>query len=162
MANNTIADIQFDLNKIKEILPHRYPFLLIDRVIDVVPGKSETSSEGASIKAIKNVTVNEEFFNGHFPENPIMPGVLILEAMAQAGALANTKPKDPPMEFMIASVSSAKFRKPVVPGDQLIITARVEKDKGRMRKIVCKAEVENQVVASAEVLAIAQPRDTNL
>jgi len=111
----------FTLEEIKNILPHRYPFLLVDRVISITHGPDENSCEGRTLKAIKNVTVNEEFFNGHFPHRPIMPGVLILEAMAQAGALANHSTSDPDMEFMIASVSDAKFRKPVIPGDQLFM-----------------------------------------
>ncbi len=158
MESKTKISDNFDLGKIKEILPHRYPFLLIDKVLEVHSAISKVNSEGATVKALKNVTVNEEFFNGHFPERPIMPGVLILEAMAQAGALASFKTEDPPMEFMIASVSNAKFRKPVVPGDQLVLTAKVERDKGKMRRIICRAEVDDQLVASAEVLAVAQPR----
>lgn len=146
------------IEKIKKILPHRYPFLLVDRVVSVEQGPKSGSKEGRVLKAIKNVSVNEEFFNGHFPERPIMPGVLILEAMAQVGALANHEPTDPDMEFMIASVDGAKFRRPVVPGDQLMITAKIEKEKGRMKKIHCFAEVEGKVVAEADVLAVAQPR----
>jgi len=147
----TIADI-------KKILPHRYPFLLVDRILSIKEGDNPANREGRILTAIKNVTVNEEFFNGHFPHAPIMPGVLILEAMAQAGALANHSDENPDMEFMIASVANAKFRKPVVPGDQLVLIAHIEKDKGKMKKINCKAEVDGQVVAEAQVLAVAQPR----
>lgn len=149
----------FTLEKIKSILPHRYPFLLIDRVISIEEGPSPDSREGRVLKALKNVTVNEEFFNGHFPYRSIMPGVLILEAMAQAGALANHSSFDPDMDFMIASISAAKFRRPVVPGDQLILHAYIEKVKGKIKKINCKAEVDGDVVAEAQIMAVAQPRE---
>lgn len=148
----------YSLEEIKKILPHRYPFLLVDRILAIEEGNSSSNREGRILTALKNVTVNEDFFNGHFPHNPIMPGVLILEAMAQAGALANHSYENPDMDFMIASVSNAKFRQPVVPGDQLILTAEIIKDKGKMKKINCKAEVGGQIVAEAQVLAVAQPR----
>jgi len=143
---------------IKKILPHRYPFLLVDRILSIKEGANPANREGRILTAIKNVTVNEEFFNGHFPHSPIMPGVMILEAMAQAGALANHSAANPDMDFMIASISNAKFRKPVVPGDQLILVAHIEKDKGKMKKINCRAEVDGHIVAEAQVLAVAQPR----
>lgn len=148
----------FSIEQIKKVLPHRYPFLLVDRVISVTPAKSSKSKEGQVVEAIKNVTVNEEFFNGHFPERPIMPGVLILEAMAQVGALANHSPDDPELEFMIASVSHAKFRKSVVPGDQLLLRGEILKDRGKIKCIQCSAKVDGEIVAEAEVLAVAQPR----
>jgi len=143
---------------IKKILPHRYPFLLVDRILSIKEGSNPANREGRILTAIKNVTANEEFFNGHFPHNPIMPGVLILEAMAQAGALANHSATNPDMEFMIASIKDAKFRKPVVPGDQLVLTAHIAKDKGKMKKINCTAQVDGHIVAEAQVLAVAQPR----
>lgn len=148
----------YSLADIKKILPHRYPFLLVDRILSIKEGGNPKNKEGRILTAIKNVTVNEEFFNGHFPHHPIMPGVLILEAMAQAGALANHSEDNPDMDFMIASVSDAKFRKPVIPGDQLVLIAHIQKDKGKMKKIHCRAEVDNQIVAEAQVLAVAQPR----
>ena len=148
----------FTLEEIKNILPHRYPFLLVDRVISITDGPDANSCQGRTLKAIKNVTVNEEFFNGHFPHKPIMPGVLILEAMAQAGALANHSTNDPDLDFMIAGISDAKFRKPVIPGDQLILCAHIEKVKGKIKKIKCSAEVDGKVVAEANVMAVAQPR----
>lgn len=148
------------IEKIRQILPHRYPFLLVDRVISMKAGNKPGSQEGRVVEAIKNVTINEEFFNGHFPEKPIMPGVLILEAMAQVGALANHSPDDPEMEFMIASVTYAKFRKPVVPGDQLLLRGEILKDKGKMKRIHCTAKVDGQLAAEAEVLAVAQPRQS--
>lgn len=151
----------FTLEEIKNILPHRYPFLLVDRVLSIEPGPKAGSTEGSILKALKNVTVNEEFFNGHFPHKPIMPGVLILEAMAQAGALANHKSSEPDMEFLIASITDAKFRKPVTPGDQLVLTAHVVKVKGKIKRIHCTAEVDDEVVAEAKVMAVAQPRQVN-
>jgi len=148
----------YSIADIKKILPHRYPFLLVDRILSIKEGGNPKNREGRILTAVKNVTVNEEFFNGHFPHSPIMPGVMILEAMAQAGALANHSADNPDMEFMIASVANAKFRKPVVPGDQLILIAHIEKDKGKMKKINCRAEVDGQIVAEAQVLAVAQAR----
>lgn len=148
----------FSLEEIKKILPHRYPFLLVDRVLSVEGGMAGSSREGRILKAIKNVTANEEFFNGHFPHKPIMPGVLIVEAMAQAGALANHSSENPDMEFMIASINEAKFRRPVIPGDQLMLIAHIEKDKGKIKKINCRAEVDGQIVAEAQVIAVAQAR----
>lgn len=158
---NMAETTAFSLEEIKKILPHRYPFLLVDRVISMTEGPDPRSCEGRVLKAIKNVTVNEEFFNGHFPHKPIMPGVMILEAMAQAGALANHQSSDPDMEFMIASISDAKFRKPVVPGDQLVLHAEIEKVKGKIKKINCKAEVDGKIVAEAQVMAVAQPLQQN-
>ncbi|HHG74288.1 MAG TPA: 3-hydroxyacyl-ACP dehydratase FabZ, partial [Persephonella sp.] len=107
-----------DVLEIKDILPHRYPFLLIDRII-------ELDIPNLKVKALKNVTVNEEFFNGHFPEYPVMPGVLIIEAMAQAGAYLMIKKlkaegADGDFTVLFAGIDSAKFRKPVRPGDQII------------------------------------------
>lgn len=148
----------FSLKIIKEILPHRYPFLLIDKVIEVKQGENPKNNEGNTVTAVKNVTVNEEFFNGHFPERPIMPGVLIIEAMAQAGAIADYRPDGPLKNFMIASIEDAKFRRPVVPGDQLVITAHIIKDRGRMKKIECKSHVDGDLVAEAVVLAVAEAR----
>ncbi len=148
----------FTLDEIKKILPHRYPFLLVDRVISIKEGPLPDSCEGRVLKALKNVTVNEEFFNGHFPYKPIMPGVLILEAMAQAGALANYSALDPHMEFMIASINDAKFRKPVIPGDQLILHAHIYKVKGKIKKINCRAKVDGKIAAEAQIMAVAQPR----
>ena len=141
-----------DINTIFKFLPHRYPMLLIDRILDLDPGKRVT--------AIKNVTINEPFFNGHFPNHPIMPGVLILEAMAQAGGVlllnAVEKPEEKVVYFM--SIDNAKFRKPVIPGDQL----RFELDMISMRRATCKmsgkAYVDGQLVSSAEFMAMVVDR----
>ena len=105
---------------------------------------------------MKNVTFNESFFQGHFPEKPIMPGVLVVEAMAQAGALAAFRPREAPIGLMIASLSRAKFRVPVVPGMQLILKAEVVKDRGKMVVFDCRAQVDGDVVAEAELMAHIQ------
>ncbi len=143
----------FDNEKIKELLPHRYPFLLVDKVIKLTPGPDSSSTKGAVAVAVKNVTANEEFFNGHFPGRPIMPGVLIIEAMAQTGGLACYKGEDSAHNLIIAAVKEAKFRKPVVPGDQLILTGEVVKDRGNIVVIKCRAHVDDELVSQAEIMA---------
>jgi 3-hydroxyacyl-[acyl-carrier-protein] dehydratase len=134
-----------DIQAIREILPHRYPMLLVDRIVEMDPDR---------IVGIKNVTVNEPFFAGHFPEFPVMPGVLIIEAMAQvAGVLVlkeigNRKDK----LVLLASVDQAKFRRPVLPGDQLRIEMKVAKRKASVVKMYGQATVDGVVVAEAEVM----------
>ena len=124
--------MQLDIKSILDRLPHRYPMLLIDRVIDMVPGKS--------IKALKNVSINEPFFTGHFPHHPVMPRVLILEAMAQAAAIfsfadeTGLKPKDEEILYYFVGIDGARFRKPVLPGDQLHIEVVAE----RLARTTCK------------------------
>ena len=146
-----------NINQILEILPHRYPFILIDRIIamDPEPGPSWV---GRKITALKNVTMNEHFFSGHFPHKPIMPGVLIVEAMAQAAAVLGHRPVKPgdKMDVMIASIDKAKFRKPVIPGDQLIITVETIKDRGNTYYFRAEAKVEGVLVAEAEMMAMTQ------
>lgn len=139
--------------EIRKILPHRYPFLLVDRLIAFQEGPNPDSRFGRKATGIKNVTINEQFFAGHFPHRAIMPGVLIIEAMAQTGALACFRKTDPGMDVAIASIKDAKFRKPVVPGDTLLMTAEIKKDRGQMILLQCEAFVENQKVAEAEILA---------
>ncbi|EPE37919.1 beta-hydroxyacyl dehydratase FabZ [Candidatus Photodesmus katoptron Akat1] len=132
--------------EIKELLPHRYPFLLIDRVIDF--------QEKKYLTAIKNVSVNESQFVGHFPKLPILPGVLILEAMAQATGLLGFKSFGIPADnelYYFASVDKAKFRKPVIPGDQLIIKVRFLKGRRGIAAFNCVAKVDGDVVCSAEL-----------
>jgi 3-hydroxyacyl-[acyl-carrier-protein] dehydratase len=130
------------ISEIKKRIPHRYPFLLVDRVTDVQEDK---------LVAYKNVTVNEEFFNGHFPEHPIMPGVLIVEGMAQAlGLLVN---KDGlPITPLFASIENAKFKKPVVPGDQLVYEVEIVKMKRTIVKGRGVAKVDGEVVATADLM----------
>jgi 3-hydroxyacyl-[acyl-carrier-protein] dehydratase len=147
------SDTGFSIQDILSILPHRYPFLLVDRVLSIEEGQDPKTRIGRKIKAVKQVTFNEPFFQGHFPGQPVMPGVLIIEAMAQAGALAYFKRTDPRTDIAIANVKSAKFRKPVTPGDTLVMEGQVKKDRGHMILVEVKALVENEVVAEVEILA---------
>lgn len=141
------------INEIKEYLPHRYPFLLIDRVLEYVPGKS--------IVALKNITVNESFFQGHFPDFPVMPGVLTLEALAQAGGIlyfltTKTKPS-PGTRYYFAGIDNAKFKGIVVPGDQLKLHVEIIKNKMDIWVFDAKALVDDKIVCSAELkMAIAR------
>jgi 3-hydroxyacyl-[acyl-carrier-protein] dehydratase len=137
-----------DVNEIREYLPHRYPFLLVDRVIELV--------EGESIVAYKNITVNEEVFNGHFPQNPVFPGVLIIEAMAQASGILgfktmNKKPQDGSI-YLFAGVDDVRFKRQVVPGDRLQLESRVVSEKRGIWKFECKATVDGFLAASATIL----------
>jgi len=134
-----------DIQGIREILPHRYPFLLVDRIEEL---------EAERIVGIKNVTVNEPFFVGHFPDFPVMPGVLIVEAMAQvAGVLVLSQIEDRAKKLvLLASVEEAKFRKPVRPGDQLRIEMKVLKRKTSLAKMFGTASVDGSVVAEATML----------
>lgn len=139
-----------DIQEIQKILAHRYPFLLVDRVVEM-----EVSQR---LVAYKNVSINEEFFNGHFPGHPVMPGVLILEALAQACALLAYKsstlnPED--LVIYLMAIDNAKFRKPVVPGDRLTLTAEVVRVKGVVWKQRGVATVDGAVVAEADFLATA-------
>ena len=144
--------IQMGINEIIELLPHRYPFLLIDRVLSMEPDKS--------IVALKNVTINEPFFPGHYPHHPVMPGVLIIEAMAQASALLSfksmkAKPTENPNEksvYYFAGIDGARFRQPVGPGDQLIIKATLVRSMRGLFKFKATAEVDGQLVAEAELM----------
>ena len=137
-----------DIHAILEQLPHRYPFLLIDRVTSVVAGESVT--------AIKNVTINEPFFTGHFPQRPVMPGVLIIEALAQATGIlafitAGQKPDDN-MLYYFAGIDNARFKKPVEPGDQIILQATLVKQKRNIWKFKGTATVDGEIVASADLM----------
>ncbi len=128
------------------LLPHRYPFALVDRVVDYEPGKSAL--------AIKNVTINEPHFQGHFPDRPLMPGVLIVEAMAQVGGLIVTQmPNLPKGLFVFAGIDGVRFRRPVVPGDQLMISCELLSIKRqRFGKVRGEAKVEGQLVCSGELM----------
>jgi 3-hydroxyacyl-[acyl-carrier-protein] dehydratase len=139
-----------DIQEIMERIPHRYPMLLVDRVLDMEPGKS--------IVAIKNVSMNEAFFTGHFPHHPVMPGVMIIEAMAQAAALfsfeddSSVSAGDKKMAYYLVGVDGARFRRPVVPGDQL----RLEVTADRISRSICKytgrATVDGHEAASAKLM----------
>ncbi|VAV85048.1 3-hydroxyacyl-[acyl-carrier-protein] dehydratase, FabZ form [hydrothermal vent metagenome] len=135
-----------DIKEILQILPHRYPFLLIDKIVEFEAGKSATG--------IKNVTMNEPFFQGHFPGNPIMPGVLIIEAMAQVGGILAFKSADvlnKGVYFM--GIDRAKFRRPVVPGDTLRIKLEVTKTRGKIWKFHGQALIDEKVAAEADLMA---------
>lgn len=137
-----------DIHQIREILPHRYPFLLIDRVLKY--------EKHVSLQAIKNVSVNEPFFQGHFPARPVFPGVLILEAIAQASAiLASRGLEEKPSEeiiFLFAGIDKVRFKRPVEPGDQLLLEVTQTNYKSRMWKYSGTASVDGKVVASADIL----------
>lgn len=137
----------FKVEEILKFLPHRYPFLLVDRVLKIEPGKS--------IVAIKNVTCNESFFEGHFPEVKIMPGVLIVEAVAQAGGilLYHTLSEPEKKLVVLSKISNVKFRKIVVPGDQLRLEAELVKVRARFTTIRGRALVNNEVVAEGDIAA---------
>ena len=147
--------IQLDIKEILDRIPHRYPMLLVDRVLDMVPGKS--------IKALKNVSINEPFFTGHFPHHPVMPGVLILEAMAQAAAIfsfadeTGLKPVDGEAVYYFVGIDAARFRKPVLPGDQLIIEVHAERLGRSICKYQSKAFVDGEVVAEAKLMCAIRP-----
>lgn len=143
------------IEEIRRFLPHRYPFLLIDRVLDCVPGETLT--------AIKNVSVNEPFFTGHFPETPIMPGVLIIEALAQATGLLGFKtmseePSDD-LLYMLVGVDNVRLKRQVVPGDQLTLKVKVERRSKVIWKFTGEASVDGQVVTTADLLCAAKEKE---
>lgn len=139
-----------DIQEVVKHLPHRFPFLLIDRILDLDPGKSVT--------AIKNVTINEPFFTGHFPQQPVMPGVLILESMAQAACVLafKTLGGDPAADdlYFFAAIDKARFKRVVVPGDQLHLHIDVLRAKQSVIKVFGEARVEGEVVCSAELMSV--------
>ena len=142
------ASTQMDIYEVLEYLPHRYPFLLIDRVLSYEPGKD--------IVALKNVSINEPFFGGHFPHHPVMPGVLIVEAMAQAAAILTfktlgTKPDDKSVYYFVG-IDGARFKKPVKAGDQLILKVAFLRNLRGLWKFSASVEVDGQVVAEGELM----------
>nr|WP_163501011.1 3-hydroxyacyl-ACP dehydratase FabZ [Halomonas socia] len=137
-----------DINEIREYLPHRYPFLLIDRVTELELGEL--------IRGYKNVSINEPFFNGHFPHHPIMPGVLVIEAMAQACGIlgfktVNKLPADGYVYYLVGS-DNVRFKRPVMPGDQLHLEAKVIREKRGIWKFACRASVDNELACEAEII----------
>ena len=144
-----------DVMRLMRLLPHRYPFLLVDRIINI--------DQDNSAVGIKNVSVNEPHFQGHFPEQPVMPGVLIVEAMAQtAGAicLLSTGGNMPSLVYFL-TIDNAKFRKPVVPGDQLELHVKKLKKRGSIWRFQCEALVDGAKVAEAEISAMMTPKQTD-
>ncbi len=143
----------FNIDEIMGRLPHRYPFLLVDRVLEI--------KEGESVKALKNVSINEPHFNGHFPGHPIMPGVLIVEAMAQVGGLLALSENEDTQEHLMyfTGIDGVKFRKPVRPGDQIIFEITVLRKRGTMYKFKGEAFVDGSLVCSATLMASVFPKE---
>lgn len=151
-----MASNGFDVHEILRYLPHRYPFLLVDRVTGY--------SAGEWLTAIKNVTINEPFFPGHFPHRPVMPGVLILEAMAQATGLLAFKTRadaapDPDVLYYLVGIDRARFKQPVEPGDQLVLEVSLLRSKRGIGVFDCEAKVDGKVVACAEIMCAERGLD---
>ena len=142
------------IEEIRKFLPHRYPFLLVDRVIDCVPGET--------ITAIKNISVNEPQFTGHFPNQAIMPGVLIIEALAQTtGLLGFRTMSEEPREdilYMLVGIDNVRFKRQVVPGDQLVLKAKIERRSKIIWKFSCEATVDGELCTAASLLCAASPK----
>ena len=141
--------------EVKQFLPHRYPFLLVDRVLECSPGESLT--------AIKNVSVNEPFFQGHFPQKAVMPGVLIIEALAQATGLLGFRtmsetPRDD-LLYMLVGVDNVRFKRQVIPGDQLTLSVNLVKRSRMIWKFTCEASVDGELVTSASMLCAATEKE---
>jgi 3-hydroxyacyl-[acyl-carrier-protein] dehydratase len=146
--NKNQENLSVDIHEILKYLPHRYPFLLVDRVLSCEPGKG--------ITALKNVTINEPFFSGHFPNYPVMPGVLVIEALAQAAGILTLKSvsakPDQDSIFYFVGIDAARFKRPVQPGDQLILKATILRERIGIWKYSAKAEVDGRVAAEAELM----------
>jgi 3-hydroxyacyl-[acyl-carrier-protein] dehydratase len=145
----------FDISKVMEFLPHRYPFLMVDRVIE--------TKKGESLSALKNVSINEPFFQGHFPNQPIMPGVLVLEALAQATGLLAFSSMLVDHEkkiYMLVGIDKVRFRGQVLPGDQLILNVRLKRNMRGIDIYQCSALVDGTVVTEAELMCSAQDVET--
>lgn len=154
MTNETTST-SMDIHEILDHLPHRYPFVLIDRVISMELGKE--------ITALKNVSINEHFFSGHFPHHPVMPGVLIVEAMAQAAAILsfktmNAKPSDDSV-YYFAGIDNARFKKPVSPGDQIVLNVKIDRILKGIWKYSGVARVDGHIVAEAQMMCILKAID---
>ena len=147
---------ELDIEQIKKALPHRYPMLLLDKVVDYTPGESLT--------AVKNVTINEPFFQGHFPERPIMPGVLIIEAMAQATAVLGLLSEEGSRHwnklYYLVGVDKARFRKTVGPGDQLVLEVKFVALRRNIWRFACAAKVNDITVADADLLTTIADQET--
>ena len=144
-----------DIREIKEFLPHRYPFLLVDRVLELEPGDK--------IVAYKNISANEEVFNGHFPQAPIFPGVMIIEALAQASGIlgfstVNKRPDEKTL-YLFAGVDGVRFKRQVVPGDRLMLESTIESVKRNIWKFRCRATVDDKLACEAQLLCALQELD---
>ena len=148
MTDRTAIDIEGIIKR----LPHRFPFLLVDRVLEITPGKS--------IVALKNVSINEAHFVGHFPQYPVMPGVLVIEALAQAGGVLAWESAEADRQHVeilyLAGLEEVRFKQPVTPGDQLILKADLEKFRRGLWRFACAAEVDGQLVAEARILMVTR------
>jgi 3-hydroxyacyl-[acyl-carrier-protein] dehydratase len=140
--------MRMDIHKILELLPHRYPILLVDRVLDI--------EVGHRIRALKNVTINEPYFNGHFPHRPVMPGVMMLEALAQAAALLSFESfgihSDNKSVYYFVGIDNARFKRPVEPGDQLILDVTLERSKAGIYKFAAQGLVDGEVAVDAKLM----------
>jgi 3-hydroxyacyl-[acyl-carrier-protein] dehydratase len=140
--------MRMDIHKILELLPHRYPILLVDRVLDI--------EVGHRIRAVKNVTINEPYFNGHFPHRPVMPGVMMLEALAQAAALLSFESfgiqSDNKSVYYFVGIDNARFKRPVEPGDQLILDVTLERSKAGIYKFAAQGLVDGEVAVDAKLM----------
>jgi 3-hydroxyacyl-[acyl-carrier-protein] dehydratase len=149
MSEEKSSNIKY-LADILEAIPHRYPFLLVDRVTEIAAGDF--------VRGYKNVTINEPFFNGHFPNHPLMPGVLIVEAMAQlSGVLAFETKRRGPADgsiYYLAGTDKTRFKRPVVPGDQLHMYSRIKADKRGVMKFVCEAQVDGELACVSEIICM--------
>jgi 3-hydroxyacyl-[acyl-carrier-protein] dehydratase len=144
-ANEFNDPANLDIEAIKSILPHRYPFLLVDRIIALTPGKHAIGR--------KSVSINEQFFQGHFPVKAVMPGVLLIEAMAQVGGVMMLSMPDSQGKLAyIGGITGARFRRPVVPGDVLECETTLLKARGEVGKVACRARVDGELVAEAEIM----------
>ncbi|MCW3790278.1 3-hydroxyacyl-ACP dehydratase FabZ [Paenibacillus sp. LS1] len=135
----------FDIERIKELIPHRYPFLLVDKILEIDEGKKSVG--------IKNVTINEPYFIGHFPDHPVMPGVAIIEALAQVGGIVMSKGEIINHEIgLLTGIDNCRFKRQVVPGDQLLLTFQTTRIKGQIVKGRGSATVNNELVCEAEIM----------
>ena len=150
-AAETVAQRVLDVTRLTEFLPHRYPFLLVDRVTELIPGQS--------VKGYKNVTINEPFFGGHFPGHPIMPGVLIVEAMAQVSGVLAMETRETPSAgsiFYLAGMDNTRFKRPVVPGDRLDMESRLLVERRTLMKFACRSEVAGELACETQILCVAR------